>query len=175
MADENEEKKEAAEAATAEAPAQPAKKKFPLKMIIIIVVAVIVVAGGAIGAITFLKGDKEGVEAKEAAATEEVEETASIGIPLETFILNLADKDRNKYLKISMELRVGSEEVKKEIDENMSKIKDIIVVYLSAKTFEEVKTVEGKLQLKAELMKRINSILKKGSVKELYFTEFVVQ
>jgi len=151
------------------------KKKFPMKMVIIIAVAVIVIAGGAIGAITFFKGDKEAESAEETAVVEETNESMSIGVPLETFILNLADKDRNKYLKISMEFRIASEEVKTEIEENISKIKDIVVVYLSAKTFDDVKSVEGKLQLKAEIMKRVNSVLKTGNVKEIYFTEFVVQ
>lgn len=171
MPEENEEKKETAETkeGSTKAPAATVpKKKFPIKMVIIIAVSVVVIAGGAIGAITFFKADKE-------AAHKEELETASIGVPIETFILNLADKDKNKYLKISMELLITSEEVKAEIDKSMSKIKDIIVVYLSAKTFDDVKSVEGKLQLKAEIMKRINSVLKKGNIKEIYFTEFVVQ
>jgi flagellar FliL protein len=46
---------------------------------------------------------------------------------------------------------------------------------LNGKTFEDVETVQGKLHLKNQIVAQLNSELKKGVVKNVYFSELVVQ
>jgi len=46
---------------------------------------------------------------------------------------------------------------------------------MSAKTSEDLRTPEGKEALKQELKERINSVLAKGQIARVYFTEFAVQ
>ena len=46
---------------------------------------------------------------------------------------------------------------------------------LSTKTFENIISSEGKLILKDELLKRLNSFMHTGVIKNIYFTSFVVQ
>ncbi|MBW2087159.1 MAG: flagellar basal body-associated FliL family protein [Deltaproteobacteria bacterium] len=57
----------------------------------------------------------------------------------------------------------------------MPQIKDSLLVLLSSKTFIDIKTVEGKMRLRMEIIGRINNFLTSGRVKNVYFTEFVVQ
>ena len=57
----------------------------------------------------------------------------------------------------------------------MPQIRDAILLLMSNKTFSEMSDLQGKLQLRAELLSRINSFFRKGKVQKIYFTEFVVQ
>jgi flagellar FliL protein len=43
------------------------------------------------------------------------------------------------------------------------------------KTYEELQDLQGKRQLKAEMIVKINSFLRAGQVNNIYFTDFVVQ
>jgi flagellar FliL protein len=57
----------------------------------------------------------------------------------------------------------------------MPQIKDAVLLLIGNKTFNELNDLQGKIQLRAELINKINSILPKGKVKRIYFTDFVVQ
>ena len=57
----------------------------------------------------------------------------------------------------------------------MPQIKDAILLLVGNKTYTELNDLQGKIQLRAELINKINSILKQGKVKRIYFTDFVVQ
>ncbi|HAK89557.1 MAG TPA: hypothetical protein DCP24_10965 [Nitrospiraceae bacterium] len=54
-------------------------------------------------------------------------------------------------------------------------MRDAIVIVLSNKTPEELMTEEGKLQCKDEIILTANRILGDNTVKNLYFTDFVMQ
>ena len=56
-----------------------------------------------------------------------------------------------------------------------SLVRDIIVSTLSSKTYEEVSTQKGKNRLKDEIVDRLNEVLADGHIKNIYFTDFVVQ
>jgi len=62
-----------------------------------------------------------------------------------------------------------------EAAQRMPQIRDSILLLIGNKTYEELQDLQGKKQLKAELTSKLNSILHYGKVKEIYFTDFVVQ
>ena len=49
------------------------------------------------------------------------------------------------------------------------------LVLLSSKESKELQTPQGKYHLREEIMQRINAVLPIPIVKNVYFTEFVVQ
>jgi flagellar protein FliL len=61
------------------------------------------------------------------------------------------------------------------IDARRPIIDDLIMTTLSDKTYSEIATVEGKADLKKELISAINSALGYEGVTNIYFTDFVVQ
>ena len=66
--------------------------------------------------------------------------------------------------------------VKQDIEKNLPKIKDAIILLLSSRTFEEIADRGGKMRLRNEIIQQLNSVLKsENKVKNVYFTEFVVQ
>jgi flagellar FliL protein len=97
---------------------------------------------------------------------------------LGSFLVNLADNEETHYLRtvIETEENFGSApEFGNEIGNRRSQLRDIVIATLAAKTSEDIKTPEGKEALKEELKERINSVLAKGQIARVYFTEFAVQ
>jgi len=55
-------------------------------------------------------------------------------------------------------------------------LRDAIIALISSKSADEFLSQEGKMQFKDELLLTINQILKsRGGVKNIYFTELIVQ
>ncbi|MBI9076797.1 MAG: flagellar basal body-associated FliL family protein [Desulfatibacillum sp.] len=96
-------------------------------------------------------------------------------VEMESFIVNLRDREGKRYLKTKINFEVPSEAVKTEFSTRKAQIRDVILILLSAKSFAEISRLEGKMQLKEELMARVNQVLSSGRVTNVFFTEFVVQ
>jgi flagellar FliL protein len=111
----------------------------------------------------------------EATQHEEHKEEDFIGklVPLETFLVNLAGSRGTKLIKINMELEVNGEGVLEEIEKRKPQIRDIIIILLSSKTYQQISTKDGKELLRDEIRDRVNPFLTKGQIKRVYFTEFI--
>lgn len=96
-------------------------------------------------------------------------------VSLPTLLVNLADPLGKRYLKITVDVEVKGKEAASQIQSDMPKIKDALILLLSSKTFEELSSVENKYQLKKEIVERLNQILGQSVVRRVYFTEFIVQ
>ena len=94
---------------------------------------------------------------------------------LETFIVNLADKGGNRYLRVTMDLELGNPEMESEVSQRLPQVRDSILMILPTKRFEDISTVQGKTALRDEIMETMNTYLLKGKITNIYFKEFVVQ
>lgn len=167
----------------------PASKKggfLKKKKLLLIIIAVVVIGGGA-GAFFFLKGGSD--TAADEAQDATVEQTAdargkgagsdTVGavsnIKLEPFIVNLVDNSGTRYLKLTLNLELVSPGMVSEIERQDARIRDSVIVLLSSKSYAEIGTVEGKYQLRDEIVQRINQFVGGNGVKTAYFTEFVIQ
>jgi len=54
-------------------------------------------------------------------------------------------------------------------------VRDALLILLSSKETQTLKPTAGKLQLRDEILQRVNSLLSAGQARNAYFTEFVVQ
>lgn len=113
-----------------------------------------------------------------AVRPEFIEEKEGFGptYSLGEFTVNLADP--NRYLRVNIVLELGNktEELKEEVTKTRDfQIRDMIVGILSSQKFEDLLTRGGKENLKREIQNAINKILKNGKIKNIYFTEFVMQ
>lgn len=156
--------------------AQP-KKGLPVNIIVISILALCLVGGGLFvwkaGIISKFTG-KDGAKAE----TEETDSTSGeIGAiyEMETFIVNLSGDSGNHYLKVKMSLELTSESVNVEIEKRIAQFRDSILTLLSSKTMQDVKSLEGKAQIRAEVITILNQYLKTGKVTNVYFGDFIVQ
>ena len=95
---------------------------------------------------------------------------------MDKFTVNLGGEPKRMIrLEVNLELldHEGFEEIIN--TENRARARDRIVDLLNSKTFSDVETLQGKLFLKENIAFEINQILPRGSIKDIYFTEFVVQ
>jgi len=94
---------------------------------------------------------------------------------LETFIVNLADKGGNRYLRVTMDLELGNPELETELSKRLPQVRDSILMILPSKRFEDISSVAGKIALRNEIMETLNGFLTQGQITGIYFKEFVVQ
>jgi flagellar FliL protein len=111
---------------------------------------------------------------KKAADVDAGEDVVGKLVPMETFLVNLAGTRGNKLVKIDMELEVDGPKVVDELDKRKPQMRDIIIILLSSKTYDQVTTREGKENLRTEVKETINSFLGKGKIKKVYFTNFII-
>ena len=95
--------------------------------------------------------------------------------PLQTFIVNLADQDRNRYLRVTMDLELSDSTDADIINERLSQVRDSILMILPTKHFAEISSMEGKIALRDEIIARLNGLFNRQVVTNIFFTEFVVQ
>ncbi|HHG74854.1 MAG TPA: flagellar basal body-associated FliL family protein [Persephonella sp.] len=149
------------------------------KLIILLAVILLLLGGGGGAAYKFLVLDKQNEKQEDKAQKiqEEIRNVENIGIMFEvgTFVVNLADRDADRYLKVTVILEIENEQVKQEVEKRLPQIKDSITTLLFTKTSRELKTAEGVERLKEEILRRVNAILPLGGVKNVYFTDFVIQ
>lgn len=160
-------KKEAAEAKNQ----QQEEKKSPLMKILVLVVLLAVVGGGGFFAYTkFFAGKEKETPAQAKPALEK-----PVIKDLDTFLVNLSDPGGERYLKITIQLKLSSEAALAEFDTRSAELRDAILMLLSSKEYDDISSLSGKLALKRSLADSLNRILKQGQVLDIYFTEFLVQ
>jgi flagellar FliL protein len=94
---------------------------------------------------------------------------------LDTFIVNLADAGRNRYLRVTMDLELAASTDDGTLSERLPQVRDSILMILPSKQFDEIASMEGKIALRDEIMEKLNSLFAKTVVTNIFFTEFVVQ
>jgi flagellar FliL protein len=94
---------------------------------------------------------------------------------LDTFIVNLADAERNRYLRITMDLELMAATDANKLTERLPQIRDRILMILPSKRFEDIASIEGKTALRDEIIGKLNSLFPRAVISDVFFTEFVVQ
>ncbi len=156
--------------------------KPPILLVVLLILNMAFIAG--VGFMLYKNKKKEAAEPKlehviqgehqtqDAEAHTEKQLVGKI-VPLETFIVNLAGSKGRRIAKVNMEIEVEGEKIIDEIEKRKAQIRDIIIITLSGKTYDEVATREGKEQLREEVKDTVNAFLTKGKIVNVYFTDFI--
>ena len=144
------------------------KKKFNLKWIIIAGIVLAVIASGAVAGFYFFSKK----ESKKITATQPV--VVAVW-PMEAFIINIADTNGERYLKLVIQLEISDAIAIPELEQLKPRLRDSILDLLTSKTYKDLMDLAGKQRLREDIAGRINNILSKGKVTKVYFTDFVVQ
>ena len=120
-------------------PPVPAKGKKKLILMIVAALLLLVVVGGA-GAV-------------HAAAEKEAHVGPPIYVPLEPFVVNLADKDSDRYAQIGLTLEVEDAKFAEQMKLYMPAIRNAILMILAHKQSSELLQRAGKEALAEEIMR----------------------
>ena len=96
-------------------------------------------------------------------------------IEFKPFIVNLSDIGGRRMLKLTMSVEADTQELADEINAKMPQFRDTILLLLSSIQSEDVSGLDGKQRLKNQMINRINPNLTRGKIRNLYFSEIVVQ
>ncbi len=164
------------------------KPKGNMILIVVIALLVLLLVGGGAAAFLLLGHSDEAAADSHAQPAQEVKadkkksskkstDSLTIGpmYPMAQFVVNLLSESGNRFLKVAVDLELSDVKLQPEMDKKKSLIRDLIIRTFSSKTFEEISTLKGKDKLKEEVLEKINSSLSDGQVKNIYFTDFVVQ
>ena len=120
---------------------------------------------------------KDGMEGKDAVDITEVLGKSAV-VPLEPFVVNLADSDTARYLRVKISLMVDDKSKLKEVEENQAlqlKVRDVILQTLTRKTSHDLINDEGKKKLRKEIQDEVGPFFKEPKLNDVMFTEFVIQ
>lgn len=168
-------------------PVQPAKSSSAIgKMLMIVLLALVSSAsGGVVSWVLISKTMGAHARGAEKPSEEELEEEKvaellqkSAVVPLEPFVVNLADADAARYLRIKVSLMIDDKSKLPEIIENEAlqlKVRDVILQSLTAKTSQELINEEGKNKLRHEIQDKVAVYFHEPKLVEVMFTEFVIQ
>jgi flagellar basal body-associated protein FliL len=116
-----------------------------------------------------------------------------------TKIINLAEPNGNKYIRIDVVLEfaqppevtpeakaasgegsaaavvTAAGELTNQINARLPLVNDTVITLLSSKSFEELYTSTGKEALRGELMQKLQALIPEYQLIGVYFTEFVVE
>ncbi len=186
--------------------AAPVKKRN-FKKLIILLLAVFLLLGAAGGGAYYLFGtriseakskkeksqkDSADESGEESADSEKEKQSSKSGllkdflpddenvkqiVELQPFIVNLADVEEARYLRLTVSLGIGGESAeKKEADQIFNtRVRNAILAVISAKKSEEILTVEGKTKLRKEILEAAQAVSREPEVEAVYITEFIVQ
>ncbi len=148
------------------------------KKIIMAVVLLLLVGGGA-AAFFLLQSDSSTPDAA-AEGGEIVEpERDAIYLPLSpAFVINFEYKGAIRYLQLSMQVMSYDQDAVDKVEANMPAVRNNLILLFSAQDYEVLNTVEGKENLRKEVVDSINQVLRLTgdvAVNDVFFTAFVVQ
>ncbi|KHD89464.1 MAG: flagellar protein FliL [Bdellovibrio sp. ArHS] len=113
---------------------------------------------------------------RDLASTQDAEDTTPLVYTMDKFTVNLGgEPKRTIRLEINLQMlgKEGFEEVME--PENRAKARDRIVRLLNDNSFSDLDSIQGKLFLKDKIAGEVNGILHRGVVKDVFFSDFVVQ
>ncbi len=93
---------------------------------------------------------------------------------MDTFVVNLSGKP-SMTLQLDLSLEMLSEDGYEEVISNEDEARNEVVNIVNKKEYQDLETIQGKLFLKEQITRAINSHLQEGVVKEIYFSNFLVQ
>ncbi|MGD1974112.1 MAG: flagellar basal body-associated FliL family protein [Desulfobacterales bacterium] len=156
------------------------------KILIILIGVVMVLMLGLGGGLFMMWNKLSAMETRSQSAAENAEQgdqDASVPVEkllgpvfsLDTFIVNLADEGGKRYLRMTIDLELDSEELESEVKKRLPQVRDSILTILPTKRFDDISSAKGKTELRDQMLERINGLVVRGKVTNIYFKEFVVQ
>jgi flagellar FliL protein len=179
-------------AAAAVEEAAPAPKRGKKKLILILVAVLLVLGLGGGGAAFWLMKKKAAEAAAAAEADGEADTSAKkkdhdkptgppTFLPLEAFVVNLADRDVDRFAQIGITLEVTDAKAGDQLKQYMPAIRDGILMILAHKQSTELLERAGKEKLAAEVLEASLAPLPtpdKGAepqVRKVHFSSFIIQ
>jgi flagellar FliL protein len=166
------------------------KKGFGAKKIVLFVVLPLLILIGAGGGLYF-SGLLNKFIGKDKAQTQQLDASGkpvkldkdgkpipdgAYFLQIPDMLVNLSSADgQNRYLRLSVQLELSSEEDKKAVDAVMPRVIDQFQTYLRELRVKDLRGSAGIYRLQMELLNRVNTAAYPVEVKDVLFQEILIQ
>ncbi|MGZ3650158.1 MAG: flagellar basal body-associated FliL family protein [Bdellovibrionota bacterium] len=170
-----------------EAPAGPKMiMGMPLMTFLFIAINVVVMAGAFAfvvqaslfykkPAITDAQVTAEITKAEQKKAVQTGDDVIVISYPEMTITLRGEQGGKVHYATVEATVICGSEACQTQVAENKAKIQDTIQTVMSARSYNELASLDTKFRVKHEILNQVNSFLHDTAVVDVLFTSFLIQ
>ncbi len=94
--------------------------------------------------------------------------------PLETFVVNLNEPGKPRYLKTTFTFELEDEDTKAVIDARKGAVRDDILRYLSSLSVSDCLGEEGKIKVQKELVKRAEKVIGTDTIRRVLLGDFII-
>ncbi|KPU83629.1 flagellar basal body-associated protein FliL [Psychromonas sp. PRT-SC03] len=153
------------------------------KLIIMIVVLLLLIGGGGAGAYFFLFSDSEDVQAEmvldeKNADAEDTLQAIYVAMP-RPFVFNVMEGKRDRLVQIKVQLMVRGDENEELAKKHIPLLEGTLVRVFGAATVGQLRSPEGKEELRTFALEALNKatikVENKGLIDAVLFTGFVLQ
>jgi flagellar protein FliL len=109
-----------------------------------------------------------------AAMLPEDEEVKRV-IEVPPFVLNLADPEESRFLRLTLSIGVADANGEKTDPVYLTRVRNAVLAVLMTKSSTDILSVKGKTTLRKELLDAIQAAAKEPPVQAVYITEMLVQ
>lgn len=97
-------------------------------------------------------------------------------VALEPFeLIRLKTSSTMGLISLNVSLELTDHRLRKQVYTMEDQLRQIVETQVAEKTWLELRNPDGKIRLKYELLKRMNSLFPKATVRNIYFTYFIMQ
>ena len=156
------------------APAPAKGRSLPKMLVPAAIFAGLAIAGVAL--VLFVLRPMLPPVAASAPPPKKTEEKFGHVVGLDSVVVNLAQSEGRRYLKVTVQLEVAEDErVVKEVESRKPQLADLLVNTLTKKTLAEVTAPDALDRLRNEIQERAGQGLGQDRIRRVFITEFVVQ
>jgi flagellar protein FliL len=156
--------------ATPEGEAEAPAKKSKLGLILGIVGIVAGVGAGLFVAGPMLTRKKPATPPKEAEVG-----SASVVHAIENLVLNPAESGGTRFLMVTATFELKDGGAEQLMKDHEAEVRDHILALLGKKTVDELSDIAKRDQIKKEVLEAVSPLFPKGSVRKVFFPQFVIQ
>ena len=91
-------------------------------------------------------------------------------------IVTLAgDSSRPRYLRVNINLEVQDKMASDAVTSRLPQMRDVVIMTLSEKSVQDLSKPGGKMNLRAEIFRRLDESISGGKLMNVYFSDLVIQ
>jgi flagellar protein FliL len=96
-------------------------------------------------------------------------------LALEPIVTNLGEPDTDRYLKVTVQLRITSESARGEVEASLVPIRSQILMYFSSLNVADLTGPEKRRLMQSQVRRIANEAMPTSRIRFVYFTELVIQ
>jgi len=150
--------------------------KVVLLGIIVVLQAIMAIAITQFVIVPRLDLQVAGMSGDQEAENSDLADELGVIVGLEEIIVTLQSNGKvPNYLRINVNLEVDSQKTANQVITRLPQLRDIVILTLSSKSAAELTSSDGTQTLRAEIFRRLAEKLPPNALKNIYFSDLVIQ